>query len=788
MRISYNWLKDFVDFSHSPEELSQLLTFLGLETKVVEQSGAWKNVVTAKVIEAAKHPNADKLRLCAVTDGTATFQVVCGAPNVAAGQTVALARIEAELPGGIKIKRAKIRGVESEGMICSEKELGISDESAGIMVLPDNTPLGTPLAAVLGEADAILEVEITTNRPDCLSHLGVAREIGAKLNKPVKLPEIREQKAPYTVRITVNNGDLCPRYIGTLITGITVGPSPAWIVQRLKKCGLRSINNIVDITNYVLMELGHPLHAFDLAAMSGGEVVVRTAKSGEKIVALDGREYALKDSMLIIADAAKPQAIAGVMGGEHSGVTTTTTAIILESAQFAAAGIRRTSKMLNISTDASYRFERGTGWDVAELASNRAAELIVQIAGGKIEARTDKVEKPYVPIEIELRPERVQHILSVAFSNDEIECMLNALGADVRRKDGKFRAIIPSWRLDLKQEIDLIEELARLKGYENIPVTVMPINPGMEAARESRAAEDIIRERLKGLGFSEAVNYSFAEDAIVKKFGVSAAFRIANPLSKENEVLRPDMLSGLWKNLNSNMSQGCEDIRLFESGTVFPQDGEHNALGLMVLGAVWSDWWGWEQLGSVLPKYDFNFLNGVVQYMFAGNRLAVRENKAPSPCYHPGKTAILLIGGKEVGQFGILRPGLAPDAASEIGYAEFNLSLIEDLWNRQVPRYVPLRRFPPVKRDISLLAGKDVPFDRISGVMAGFIGTESLLQEFELFSRYEDVAKLGPDTVSYSLHLFFRHSEHTLTDAEVNEQIDRILGCLNKELGVTLRA
>jgi phenylalanyl-tRNA synthetase beta chain len=786
MRISYNWLKEFVDFTQSPAEIAHLLTFIGLETKVLESSGGWKQVITAKVLEVQKHPNADKLRICSVTDGSRTYAIVCGAPNVAAGQTVPLALIGAELPGDFKIKKAKIRGVESEGMICSEKELGLSAESQGIMVLPDGTPLGRPLEEVTGESDSILEMEITTNRPDCLSHWGVAREIGARLGLPVKLPVIPTPKTADTVPITVEDYDLCPKYTGAVMTGVNVAPSPEWIARRLEKCGLRPINNIVDITNYVLLELGHPLHAFDRAKLDGGRIVVRRAVADEKILALDGRQYPLTDQMLVIADAVRPEAIAGVMGGESSGVTGTTKEIIVESALFAPVSIRRTSKALAISTDASYRFERGTGWQVADLASYRAIDLIEKVAGGTLVARSDKHEKDFVPVEITLRPPRVQQVLNVDVKVEDMVRMLRALGITVEEKDGQLVTRIPSWRLDLKQEIDLVEEIARLNGYENIPVTVLPISPDITVEKDVAPVEDILRGRLAGLGFCEAINYSFAEEASLKRFKQEAVWRIANPLSKENEVLRPGLLSGLWRNLTLNIGQGYDAIRLFEAGTVFGKE-ERASFALMVYGPVWSDWWGWEQRKVAAPRYDFYFLNGIVQHLFAGNRIAVKENKDCAPYYHPGKTAALSLNGKAVGQFGILRPEYTADLASEVGYAEFDVELIERLWNRKAATYETLRRFPPVKRDFSLLADKSVSFGAVTALLDTFITGDSLFREYDLFSRYDDEAKLGAGKISYSLHLVFRHPEHTLTDADVNGQIEQILARLKQDLNVTLR-
>ena len=575
MRISYNWLKEFVEIRETPQKVAEMLTFLGIETSVVPSSGAsWKNIITAKVQETTQHPNADKLRVCTVTDGSRQYQVVCGAPNVAPGQTVPFALIGAELPGGLKIKKAKLRGVESEGMICSERELALSEESSGIMVLPETTPVGKPLQEVLGDSDTMLDIEITTNRPDCLSHWGVAREIAAKLQLPVRLPDIQTQELPGSLSITIKEPQLCTRYIGYLISGVKVGPSPEWMAKRLEKCGLRPINNIVDITNYVLLELGHPLHAFDASRMDGREIVVRRADPGEKITALDGKTYALTDAMLVIADAKEAQAIAGVMGGERSGVTEATATIILESALFAPTSIRRTSKALNLSTDASYRFERGTAWEACEMASWRAANLIAQLAGGHIESRKDEAEQIYHPTHIRIRPERATKILNMEFSKEEIVSRLQCLGLRMKETEEYISASIPSWRQDLTQEIDLIEELARLKGYEHIPVTVLPVAPGLTEGQKQRSVESIIRERLCALGLTEAINYSFTEEKSLSSFHLPVEGRIEHPLSKENEVLRSRLLPGLWKNLILNISQGYETATLFEIGNIFTPEGE----------------------------------------------------------------------------------------------------------------------------------------------------------------------------------------------------------------------
>ncbi len=786
MKISYNWLKEFVDINLSPKETADLITFAGIETNVISSGDLnWTNIITAKVLETNKHPQADKLTLCNLTDGTNTYSVICGAPNVAFGQIVALATIGAELPGGLKIKKAKIRGVESEGMICSERELGLSEESSGIMVLKGDTPLGKPLKEALGELDSILEIEIPTNRPDALSHWGTAREIAAKLGKPLKMPEIYSNPLTETWnKITIQEPELCSRYIGMKISGIKVGPSPDWIADKLKKCGLRPINNIVDITNYVLLELGHPLHAFDTQKMKGEEIIVRRANKDEKILALDGKEYKLDEDMLVIADVENAQAIAGVMGAERSGVTSITTTMILESAMFKPQSIRKTSKKLNLSTDASYRFERGTGWTVSETAVLRAAKLICEIAGGKIESRCDKIAKAYVPVSIDMRYARAKKITGVMFEKEEIESILSGLGMKVFGSTDKVTAEIPSWRIDIHQEIDLIEELIRIKGYDKVPVTIMPIMPDNKKMKKSNIS-DILRDRLLSLGFSEAVNCSFAEQKELDLLKLPVTVKLSNPLSKENEVMRPSMLTGLWRNLTLNLRQGYNDIKLFEAGTVFSHGAEARKFGVIASGGVWHEWWGWE--GKIKDvNYDYYYFAGIVENMLSGNKVSLKENPKCAPYYHPGKTAIIEMNGKNVGEAGMLHPELSNEAGKDICYCEIDLDLIEKIWNSSEKMYKPISRKPLVKRDISLLAKKTVAFESVTALLDKYTGGDSHLAGFELFSKYED-EKIGAENISYSFHLTFRHPELTLTDSEVNTQFDGIVSAFNKELGITLR-
>lgn len=788
MKISYNWLKEFTDFDATPKETAELITFAGIETNLA--SGAnqeWPNVVTAKVVDAAKHPQADKLSVCTVNDGTTAYTVVCGAPNVAAGQTVAFAKIGAELPGDFKIKKAKIRGVESEGMICSEKELGLSDESNGIMVLDVSAPLGKPLKDVLGNSDTILEIEIPTNRPDALSHLGIAREIAAKNRKNIRLPEGMTESLPLAWKsISIKDSDLCSRYIGIKITGIKVGPSPDWMADKLKKCGLRPINNVVDITNYVLFEMGHPLHAFDSDKLNGDEIIVRRAVKGEKMLALDGKMYQLEENMLVISDADKPQAIAGVMGAETSGVKEGSVNMILESAIFKPASIRKTSKTLNLSTDASYRFERGTGWTVCEAAALRAAKLITELTGGKIESMYDLKPEQHLPASIELRPVRIKKITGLTIERNEIVEILTALGMKVTDSEANLKVEPPSWRIDVTQEIDLIEEVARVKGYDVVPTTFMQVSPQAAVCEPKTDTGELLSGRLMSLGFSEAVNYSFAEEKDLALLKLPVTVRVANPLSKENEAMRPSLLPGLWRNLQLNRRQGCEDVKLFEQGTVFiDPSNESRRLGIIAVGGVWPVWWGWEGKpeGS---SFDFYYFGGVLRNILSGNHVRFKESQKISGYYHPGKTASIEMNGRLIGELGMLHPEITRETGKDVAYAEIDLGALELCWNRSVKTYKPVSRKPSVKRDISVLAKKSVQFDKIVRLLDKYTGKDKHLSEYELFSKYED-DKIGNDNISYSFHLIFRDPGQTLTDAQVSAEFDGIVSDLNKELGITLR-
>ena len=785
MRISYNWLKELVDFDMEPQDLCKMLTFLGVETTVVGGGTNWSGVITAKVLDKQKHPNSDHLSICKVTDGTKDYQIVCGAPNVAAGQTVPLSLIGAVLPGNFVIKASKIRGVSSEGMICSKEELGLEEKSDGIMVLDENTPLGKKLEDVLEKQDTILEIEITTNRGDCLSHWGVAREIAAKLQKIPTLPTIKTAKYTEKNLVDVKDKDLCTRYIGCHITGVKIAPSPKWMKDKLESCGVKSINNVVDITNYVMLELGQPLHAFDATTLSGGKVVVRRANDGEKLATLDGKTHELDKNNLVIADGSKALAVAGVIGGQSSSITDATTEVFLEAAVFNPGSVRKTARKLNISTDASYRYERGTSWEVAEMASWRALNLITELAGGRLETREDYNSPDNEKVIINLRVERVEKLLGYAVDEKTIANILRFLGIEISSKvQNVLIAEVPSYRNDIKEEVDLIEEIARVNGYENIP---MDIDSGISSAEQKGTGKltKQLTDSLVGLGFCEAMNYSFAEIKDLDRLFLKYTYKIANPISKENEVLRPSLLTGLMKNFDFNVGQSTTDIKLFETGKIFDDKGERRVLGILMAGPVWQPWWKWES-SKQNPVFDFYFANGVISNILPSKEFTIAENRTPAKYYHPGKTAAIVYHGKVVGQFGVLRPDIVESINDEVIYAEIEIENIEKTYKNKINAYEHVAKFPTVKRDISVVADKTIKFEKIEKVIKHVMKDGGILKDCSLFSVYEN-EKLGAGKISYSFRLTYRHNDKTLNDVEVNKDMALLLDKLNKELGISLR-
>lgn len=801
MIVTYNWLKEFVDFDLSPQELSDLLTMIGLEVEGMSSVGhGMDDVVVAVVEEKAQHPNADKLSLCRVNTGTEILSIVCGARNFKGGDRVALARIGAVLPGDMKIKRSKIRGIESFGMLCSEKELGLADESEGIMVLDPGLPLGIPVFEALGLKDTIFEIGLTPNRADCLSVIGIAREVAAKLRKRVKYPEYRlVENGPavdVTASVRVDDPELCPRYMARRITGCLIAPSPAWMVNRLKAVGIRPINNVVDVTNYVLLEFGHPLHAFDFSHLSGGSIIVRRASEGERFTTLDGQERVLKSSDLTIRDADGVVALAGIMGGENSEIRDTTTEILLESAYFAPAAIRRTSKRLGLRTESSHRFERGADIQVLPKALDRAASLIAELAGGKVATGVIDVYPEQVrPQTITVRQDRVSRILGIRLPAEELAGIFRSLEFSVEQiEPGLFQVTVPTWRVDIGREIDLIEEAARLKGYDKIPTTMPEIRLFSDRPSRHQRQEKRVRDLLTAHGLSEVVTYSFINpacfDLILLPDGDRRrnAVKILNPLTEEQSVMRTTLLPGLLEAAARNASFRLLNLSLFEMRRIYlPCAGQDlpdepiYAAGIMSGARVPEGW------NRKFEPVDFYDVKGVVENILDALSISQAEYKNDhlDAYFHPGKACNVYSGDVLLGSLGELHPTVQENFgfSAPLYYFELDFERLVRL-SRDVTSVTSPPRFPETFRDIAMIADSDIQAGSIIECIKGSRIAE--MGAVEIFDIYEG-ANIPPGKKSIAVRVRYLSPERTLTDEEVNRLHQRVVDNLLKRINITIR-
>jgi len=790
MRISLNWVNDFVDIEDLDiDEIARRLTMSGLEVEGIEKREKAEGVVTAKVVSKEKHPNADKLSLCQVDDGTQIYQVVCGAQNVAVGQVIPFARVGAKLPGGMVIKDAKLRGIESKGMICSEEELGLADESDGIMVLPVGTSLGLDINSVVKTDDIIFELNITPNRADCLSILGVAREIALLFDRKLKTEEITieesEDRADKYRYVKVENEENCPIYLGRIIRGVKIGESPLWMQNRLKACGIRPINNIVDITNYVMIQYGQPLHAFDLKMVEGG-IIVRDAKVGEKIVTLDGKERELKKrDMLVIADEEKPLAVAGVMGGEYSGIQVDTVDVFLECAYFKPESIRMTSRRLGLKTDSSYRYERGIDREQTLKMVDYAAALIKNIAGGEILKGVLKNEyKQFVPKRFKFDWKKVIEYIGVDLKEDEVLRILNKVGVAV--EDGHI-AVVPSYRQDIERWQDLSEEVARIYGYDKIPVTVPRIYAKSD---EEDILQKIVREikyMLADLGYNEVINYSFMSGEFLSFFADKNDFvKIKNPISADMDTMRSVAFLGILKNMVSNYYSGVRQLKLFEVANVHRLniDGKLPIETTVVAFGIMRDFFKNNWIGK-LENDLFYYIKSTVDTIFSRYGLESEYKTAREAFLHPGKSADLIVDGDKIGFVGELHPEIYQflDINESVYIAEINLKMLSEKAGKKKKRYEKLSQFPYVYKDISVVVSKDIAAIELSKFIKGY---SSLIKDVEIFDRYVG-DKIGVDKVSLAFRIYFNHLEKTLTDDETNEIVEKIIKSLEERFGASLR-
>lgn len=801
MLVSIRWLKDYVDFEATPAELADRLTMVGLEVDAVRESGvAFEKVVVAKVVAVRPHPNAEKLSLCEVATGDRTYRVVCGAPNVRPGIVVPFALVGATIPGGYTIKLSRLRGEESEGMLCSEEELEIGDDNTGIMLLPADLPLGAELADALGIGDTVLDVGITPNRADCLSMIGIAREVAAIFGTQVRYPKIPIRESGDDIReissVRILAPDLCPRYTARLIRNVTVKPSPLWMRQRLEAVGLRAINNIVDITNFVMMEFGQPLHAFDYRFLEEGRIVVRKAEEGERFVSLDGKERVLPAGTLLICDGVKPVAIAGIMGGLNSEVKDDTETVFLESAYFTPSSIRKSARWLGMSTDAAFRFERGIDPEGVVRAANRAAQLMAELGNGAIcHGIIDEYPRE-VPTarDIPLRRRRVEDALGVAIGADEVTSILARLEMQVREDGDRLLVAPPTCRVDIVREIDLIEEVARIYGYDRIPVTV-PAVSAMPVVREGRPAlEERIREVLGGSGYAEVITYSFISRASVDQLGLSGdderrkLVTIRNPLTEDQSVMRTTMVYSLLRIMADNARSGNQNLKIYEIGRVFIGTSagelpvEKNRLGCLLTGARYEDSWH-----SSTERADFYDMKGILEKLCDDLKMTGVSYVAgdAEPFLHPGRSCTVTAGGTPIGFLGEVHPEVLArmDLKSKAFVCELDLDALAVLSGATVA-YREVPKFPVVLRDVAFVVREEIEARQMTGIVEG--AGEELLDRVSIFDVYAGKG-IPAGMKSLGVRFSYRSSGRTLTDEEVNQVHGRIVKTITDMTGAKIR-
>ncbi|MDQ1910232.1 phenylalanine--tRNA ligase subunit beta [Paenibacillus sp. GD4] len=809
MKVSYQWLSQYVDVNgYTASELAEKLTRSGIEVDGVEnRNKGVTGVVVGYVKSKEKHPDADKLNVCIVDAGTGEdLQIVCGAKNVAAGQKVPVALVGAKLPDGLVIKRAKLRGVESMGMICSAKELGLNDKllpkeiQEGILVLPEGTEIGLSILDVLAISDEVLDLDLTPNRSDALSMLGAAYEIGAIIGRGVKLPEPSlggtdgAGRAADKISVEITAKDLCSHYAARLIEGVKVGVSPLWLQNRLMAAGIRPINNIVDITNYVMLEYGQPLHAFDADQLANGHIDVRSAREGEKLVTLDNVERALDPSMLLITDGEKPVAIAGVMGGLNSEVTDGTTRILLESAKFDGGSVRKTSRQLGLRSEASLRFEKEVNPEAVIPALNRAAALIAELGGGVVaDGIVEAVTKEHKPVQLEITAGRINGYLGTSLSVEEIKGIFDRLAFVVEPLEGDGLLVhVPSRRGDITRTVDLIEEVARLHGYDNIPTTLMNVVTTPGSLTKQQRIRRIVRTLMTGSGLHEAITYSFTHpDQIAEYSGLYREVEpvsLSMPMSEERSTLRTSLVPHLLDAALYNRNRNQNDVALFEIGRVFvtqekqltKQPEERLLLSALLTGKRSELHWTGKP-GDV----DFYDLKGVLENVLAYLGVkGVSFTAAQPEGFHPGRTAHIVADGKVIGVIGQLHPALQQKKDLADTYVfELELDVLAELADEKLT-YTPLPRYPAIGRDMAVVVDKSVAVGELIGKAREVAG--SLLESIQVFDIYTG-ERLGADKKSVAISFVYRTLERTLTDEEVSELHAKVVAALEDGFGAELR-
>jgi phenylalanyl-tRNA synthetase beta chain len=802
MKLSLNWLKEYVNIEWSPTALCDALTMVGLEVEGLEPVAQdLEGVVSARIVSVEPHPHADRLSLCMVDSGKERSQVVCGAPNLETGTMAPLALPGARLPNGTTVEESDIRGQLSRGMLLAEDELGLTDDHSGILLLPEETAPGQLIKEVLSLPDWVLDISITPNRADCVCVLGVAREIAAITGERLRLPEMKWGETGPEIEglssVSIEDPKGCPRYSAGLIQDIALKPSPFWMRYRLFHAGIRSINNIVDVTNYVMMEMGQPLHAFDYNRLRGNRIVVRRAQAGDRFSTLDGQTRVLSDETLMICDSERLVAIAGIMGGLNSEIFAGTTNVLVESAYFDPVTIRRGSKYLGLSTEASYRFERGIDMEGVPRALKRSCALMVELSGGKAASGIlDNYPRPYARREIRFRPDRCNAYLGTTLSGESMSGYLMSLEMDVQKRDEEeFTVIPPSFRVDINREVDLMEEVARLHGYNEIPVTPALIRPPNENELPELAFSDRLRAQLASFGFAEIITFSFISPESIDSLNPNGGtdedqlVRILNPLSSDQSVLRTSLIPGLLSTLKSNFSRGEKDLKLFEWGKTFQNRGEgRQPLEKTHLAAVMAGPYRrktWYVTERPVDYYDAKgTVEGLLRYM--GIEPFHFDKGQPDPAYDSQMFSEVMVGISRVGRLGRVSQEVmrAFDLENETAYL-FDLD-VEALLGvtPQTRKFHPFAKFPAVYRDISLLVRLPIQSGRIMDIIRQ--EGKELVESIEIFDYYEG-KNIASGHKALGFRISYRSTTGTLDGADVNRLHETIIDKVRKETGGMLR-
>ncbi len=780
MQFPESWLRNLVNPALDTTALAHALTMAGLEVEALAPAAPpFDNVVVAEILSVEKHPDADRLRVCQVDVGEAApVTIVCGAPNAAAGLKVPCARPGAKLPG-IEIKVAKVRGVESFGMLCSSRELGLDGAADGLMVLPADAPVGEDFRAWRNLDDTLITLKLTPNRADCLSLAGLAREVGAITGAEVRLPQINTVpvRTADSLAVQVMAPEACPRYLARVVRGIDAqAPTPRWMAERLERCGIRPLSAPVDITNYVLLELGQPMHAFDLGKLGYG-VQVRWARAGEQLALLNGQTAELAGDMLVIADADGPVALAGIMGGAPTSVSNETTDVMLEAAFFTPAAIAGRARRLGLSTDSSHRFERGVDFDATRQAMERASQLLVDICGGEVGPISESVAALPVRAPITLRLARLARVAGIALDADTVARDLAALGAAVERRDGALVVTPPSFRFDLAIEEDLIEEAVRLHGYDNVPAQPPAAPTRMLPQDERVLGDDVLRQAMAGLDYQEVITYSFVDPAWETALDPAARpLPLANPLASQLSVMRTTLWGGLVETLRHNLNRQLERVRIFELGRVYASlDAQPMRLGGLAYGDALPEQWG-----AQARRVDFFDVKGDLERL-AGRAFDARPGVHPA--LHPGQCAELWLDGRGIGWLGSLHPRLVQ--AFELASAPVLFELDHAaLVHRALPRYAGLSRFPQVRRDLAFVLDAQTPAGTLLAALRD--AAPPVVRTIEVFDDYRGKG-VAENQKSLAIRVVMQDTERTLTEEDVEEAVRKLIDTALRQCNASLR-